>query len=64
MFGRKFFMTAKSFPRKQVTTKNFHQKFFGRNFFMVGKSFSRNQVSNKNLHQTFFVVEHFLWLKK
>ena len=28
-FGRKYFIVAKSFPRKQVPIKNFPQKFFG-----------------------------------
>ena len=52
-------MVAKSFPRKQVPTKNFHQ-LFGRKFFMVAKSFPRNQVRTKNFHQI-FLVENFLW---
>jgi hypothetical protein len=48
-------MVSKSFPRKQVWTKNCHQKLFGRKFFMVAKSFPRKQVSTKNFHQTFSV---------
>ena len=54
-FGRKFFIVAKSFPRKLVSTKNFHQKNFGRNFFIVAKSFPRKLVCTENFHQNKFV---------
>ena len=53
-FGWKCFMVAKSFPRKQVWTKNFHKNFFGRKFFMVAKKFPTKQVWTKNFHKKFF----------
>ena len=55
-------MLAKSFPRKQVCTNNFHQEFFGRRFYMVANSFPRKQVTTKNVHQT-FLIEIFLLLQ-
>ena len=58
-FIKKF---AKSFPRKQVWTKNFHQQFFGPKFFIVPKTFPRKQVLTKNIHEN-FLVENFLWLQ-
>jgi len=48
----RYFMTAKSFPRKQVYTKNFHQKFFGRNFYCTIISLKTG------LHQKKF-IKHF-----
>ena len=33
LFGRKFVMVAKSFPRKMVLPKNFHQTFLVHNFY-------------------------------
>jgi hypothetical protein len=58
-------MVAKSFLRKQVLTKNFHEKFFGRTFFLVEKSLPRKQVTAKHFHQKllpkcFMVVKLFV----
>ena len=43
-------MIDKSFPRKQVRTKNFNQKRFGRKYFMVAKSFPQKAVPPKKFH--------------
>ena len=40
-------MLAKSFPRKQVYSKYFHQKNFGPHLIIVAKSFPRKQVYTK-----------------
>ena len=56
-------MVPKTFPRKQVPTKNFHQKPFGRKFFILAKSFPRKQVPTKNLQQT-FILRQFLMVTK
>ena len=55
-------MVAKSFPRKQVWSKNFHKNLFGRKIFIVAKSFPRKQVWTRNFHQK-YLVENFLWLQ-
>ena len=57
------FIVAKTFPRKQVWTKNFHQKFFGSISFMVAKSFPRIQVLIKNLRQKFYCWKFFMVAK-
>ena len=47
-FGRNFFMDAKSFPRKQVSTKNSHQKFLVHNFYggkIISSELNMNQIS-------------------
>jgi len=68
MYGRYFFMVTKSFPRKQICTRNLHQKFFNQSF-MFGKTLTREQVPIQNSHHRFFIppkifitnslVEHF-----
>ena len=45
-FGRKLFMVAKWFPRKQVWTKNY-QKNLGRKFFKVHNDFLENWFESK-----------------
>ena len=47
-------MTAKSFPRKQVYTKNFHQNFFGRKFFWLHNHFLKNRLHQKKLIKNFW----------
>ena len=47
-FVWKFFIVAKSFPRKHVPTKKFQQHFVVEYFFMVVKTFPRRQVSTRN----------------
>jgi len=54
-FVENFFMVAKSFPRKQDPSKNFHQQFF-----MVAKSFPRKQVPTKNFRYKFFGRKMFM----
>jgi len=44
-------MVAKSFPRKEVRTKTFHQKCFGGKHFMVANSFPQKEVPTNNFHQ-------------
>jgi len=39
-------MVAKSFPRKQVPTKNLHKKITGSKLFMVAKSIPEKHVPN------------------
>ena len=39
-------MVAKSFPRKQVSTKILHQKITGSKLSMVAKSFPQKHVPN------------------
>jgi hypothetical protein len=47
-------MVGKSFPRKHVPTKNFHQKFVGRKFFLLlQNNFLKNRFL-KNFHQKYF----------
>ena len=57
MFCWKFFIVAKSFPRREVWTKNFHQQFFGPKLCMVAKWFTRNRFEQnifiKNLQNRF-----------
>jgi len=53
-------MIAKSFSRKQGSTKNFHQTFFGRKFFIVAKSFPRKQFCTEDFHQTLFTRNFFM----
>ena len=55
-------MVAKSFPRKKVPTKNFHQNFFRLKFVIIAKSFPRKQVPSK-IFIKLFLFEHFLWLQ-
>ena len=62
-FCSKFFIVAKSFPRKQVPTKNFHRKFSSRKIFLWLQNYF---LENSFLPKIFicnFVVENFLWLQ-
>ena len=55
-------MVARSFPRRQVPTKNFHKLFLYK-FFMVAKSIPRKQFLTKNFNETFCGRYFFLWLQ-
>jgi hypothetical protein len=44
-------MVAKSFTRKQVLIKNFHQKFFAEYFLWLQNNFLENWVFTKNFHK-------------
>ena len=47
-FNRKCFFFAKSFPREQLSTKNFHQKFFSvENFLSLQNHFLNNSYPLK-----------------
>ena len=48
-------MVAKSFLRKQVPTKNFHQKCFGRNFVWSQNHFLENRFLPKIFINNFLV---------
>jgi hypothetical protein len=52
-FGRKFFSFSKSFPRKQVSTNNYPQKYF------FTKAFPLKQLHTKYFHQIFFCLIFF-----
>ena len=47
IFGRKFFVVAKSFPRKQVCTKTFHQHFLVETFLNLQNNFLENKFEPK-----------------
>jgi len=62
-FGRKFFMVAKSFPRKQIFKGKILENCFGRKCFMVAKLFPRKQICKEKNSWKIFFVETFLWLQ-
>ena len=66
MFIKKFlvenFLFAKSFPRKQVSTKNFHKTLFGSKFFYGCKTISSKTGLNHKLSYKFFGLK-FWWLQ-
>ena len=62
IFCPNFFMIAKSFPRKQVPTKNFHQHFFGQNFLLLQHHFLENRFASK-IYMIIFLDEHFYGCK-
>ena len=47
-------MVAKSYPRKQVCSQNFHRQIFWPKFFMAAISFPRKQVPINNCRQKCF----------
>ena len=60
MFGRKLFIVAKSFPRKQVPTKNFHEICLVENFLWSQNHFLENRFLLK-MFIKFIWSKIFLW---
>ena len=60
IFFRKFFIIAKSFPRKQVWTRNFHQNFLVETFLWLQNHFLEIRFEPKffinNFFRQFFMV--------
>jgi hypothetical protein len=52
-FGRKFVMVSKSFSRKQLVTKNFHEKNWSK-IFIFAKSIHRKQVPTNKFSTKIF----------
>ena len=61
-FGRKFFMVAKSYSRKQVPTKIFIKFFLVENFLWLQNHFLENMFLPK-FSSNIFLVENFLLLQ-
>ena len=53
IFGRKFFMVGRSFPRKEVWQKIL-RKIIGRKFFMVAKFFPLKYLCKKKFWKSFW----------
>jgi len=67
VFGRKLFMVAKSFPRKQVWKRNILGKFLGREFLWLQNHFLENRFERKKIQKNFwemcFGPNFFLFVK-